>query len=59
MQKIFIDQETWEGYDRPISLTVRSPAPEFKLPASTGGEIGLSNFRDKNNVYLFFVRDFN
>ncbi len=40
-------------------LTVRSPAPEFKLPASTRGEIGLSNFRDKNNVYLFFVREFN
>ncbi len=42
-----------------LDLTVCSPAPEFTLSASTGGEIGLSNFRNKNNVYLFFVREFN
>jgi peroxiredoxin len=40
-------------------LTVRSPAPEFSLPASTGSEISLSEYRNKNNVYLFFVREFN
>ena len=39
-------------------LTVGSLAPEFNLPASNGTEIGLANFRSKNNVYLFFVREF-
>ena len=39
-------------------LNIGSLAPEFILPASTGGEIGLTNFRLKNNVYLFFVREF-
>jgi peroxiredoxin len=42
-----------------FELTVRSPAPEFSLPSSNGNEIALSNFRNKNNVYLFFVREFN
>jgi peroxiredoxin len=36
-----------------------STALEFNLPASTGGEIALSNYRDKSRVYLFFVREFN
>ncbi len=40
-------------------LNVRSPAPEFSLPASNGSEIALGNFRNKNTVYLFFVREFN
>jgi peroxiredoxin len=43
----------------PMELNVRSPAPEFILPASNGSEIALSNFRNKNIVYLFFVREFN
>jgi peroxiredoxin len=38
---------------------VGSVAPEFNLPASTGTEIALADFRSKNNVYLFFVREFN
>jgi len=42
-----------------LELTIGSLAPEFSLPASSGGEIGLNNFRDKKNVYLFFVREFN
>jgi len=40
-------------------LAIGSLAPEFSLPASTGTEIALANFRSKNNVYLFFVREFN
>jgi peroxiredoxin len=40
-------------------LTIGSLAPEFNLLASNGSEIALTNFRTKNNVYLFFVREFN
>lgn len=40
-------------------LIVDSIAPDFCLPASTGTEIALVDFRSKNNVYLFFVREFN
>lgn len=29
-------------------------APDFSLPASTGGEISLSDFRDQRNVVLYF-----
>jgi peroxiredoxin len=42
-----------------FDLIVGSPAPEFSLPASTGTEIALTDFHSKNNVYLFFVREFN
>ena len=42
-----------------IKLDVRSPAPEFSLSASNGSEIALIDFRNKNHVYLFFVREFN
>ena len=40
-------------------LAVGTLAPEFSLPASTGSEISLTDFRTKNNVYVFFVREFN
>jgi peroxiredoxin len=40
-------------------LTIGSLAPEFSLPASTGDEIALAHYRAKNNVYIFFVREFN
>jgi peroxiredoxin len=40
-------------------LIVSSIAPEFSLPANNGNQIGLVDFRSKNNVYLFFVREFN
>ena len=40
-------------------LAIGALAPEFSLPASTGGEIALANFRSKNNVYIFFIREFN
>ena len=42
-----------------LDITIDLLAPEFKLPASTGSEIALADFRSKNNVYLFFVREFN
>jgi len=42
-----------------LELTIGSLAPEFSLPASTGTEIALADFRSKHNVYLFFVREFN
>jgi peroxiredoxin len=41
-----------------FDITIGSLAPEFSLPASTGPEIALADFRSKNNVYLFFVREF-
>jgi len=40
-------------------LSIGSMAPEFSLPASTGTQISLSDYRDKSNLYLFFVREFN
>lgn len=40
-------------------LEVGSPAPMFRLPAHTGGEIGLADYIGKSNVVLFFVREFN
>jgi len=39
-------------------LAIGSLAPEFSLPASTGAIISLTDFRTKNNVYVFFVREF-
>ena len=38
-------------------LVVGSVAPDFKLPANTGGEIALSDYRGKK-VVLFFIREF-
>lgn len=40
-------------------LAIGALAPEFRLPASAGVEIALANFRSKNNVYIFFIREFN
>jgi peroxiredoxin len=40
-------------------FTIGSLAPGFSLLASNGTEIGLADFRSKNNVYLFFVREYN
>jgi len=39
-------------------LEVGSPAPDFKLPSNTGGEIALSDYRGKK-IVLFFVREHN
>jgi peroxiredoxin len=35
---------------------VGSVAPSFRLPASTGGEIALEDYKGRANVVLFFVR---
>ncbi len=40
-------------------LAVDSRAPDFCLPASSGGEIGLSDYFGKSTVILFFVREYN
>lgn len=39
--------------------TVGARALDFSLPASGGSEISLADYRTKQNVYLFFVREFN
>lgn len=35
-----------------------STAPDFRLPASTGKEIGLGDYRVRSHVVLFFVREY-
>jgi hypothetical protein len=40
-----------------VEVEVGSAAPDFKLPAHTGGEIALSDYRGKK-VALFFVREY-
>ncbi len=40
-------------------LSVGAKALEFKLPASNGMQVSLSDYFTKSNVYLFFVREFN
>jgi peroxiredoxin len=42
-----------------LEITIGSLAPEFSLPAGTGTRISLADFHSKNNVYIFFVREFN
>ena len=37
-----------------LQLKVGDAAPDFTLPATTGGEIRLSEFRGKKNVVLAF-----
>ena len=37
-----------------MSLPVGTRAPDFRLPALRGGEVGLSDFLGKKNVVLFF-----
>jgi peroxiredoxin len=39
-------------------VEVGSAAPEFRLPASTGGETGLDDYRNKSHVVLFLVREY-
>ncbi len=41
------------------NISIGSLAPEFTLPASNSAEISLAEYRNRNNVYLFFVREFN
>lgn len=41
------------------TIGVGTQAPDFKLPASNGTTVSLSDYRTKKHVYLFFVREFN
>ena len=41
-----------------IDAKIGSRAPDFRLKSSTGGEIALSDYMGRNNVILFFVREF-
>ena len=40
-----------------LDAKIGSLAPDFKLHATHGQEISLSDFRGKNNVIVFFVRE--
>ena len=45
--------------DQVPEIIIGSPASDFHLPASMGGEIALSDYRNKATVVLFFVREYN
>ena len=49
----------FDDYEDTIEAKIGSIAPDFKLMASNEREIALSDFRKKNNVVLFFVREYN
>ena len=40
-----------------IDTKIGSIAPDFKLMATNGQEIALSDFRGKKNVIRFFIRE--
>lgn len=41
------------------ALEVGEPAPDFSLPSTMGGEVGLSQFRGKQIVLIeFYTNDF-
>jgi peroxiredoxin len=40
-----------------IEAKIGSVAPDFRLPATNGQDIALSDFRGKTNVILFFIRE--
>lgn len=44
--------------DQLDQITIGSQAPEFGLPANTGTEIKLTDFRSKQAIVVFFVREF-
>ena len=41
-----------------IDAKIGSFAPDFRLQATNGQEITLSDFRGKRNVVLFFIREY-
>jgi hypothetical protein len=42
-----------------VAVDVGQPAPDFKLPSTTGGDISLSDYRGKKWVLLeFYGADF-
>jgi len=40
-----------------IEAKIGSIAPDFRLPATLGQDVALSDFRGKTNVVLFFIRE--
>lgn len=40
------------------ALDVGDKAPDFELESTTGGKLGLSNFKGKNVLINFYVLDF-
>lgn len=40
-------------------MTIGSKALDFKLESTTGNPVGLEDYLNRKNVYLFFVREFN
>ena len=41
------------------SVETGSSVPEFRLPATSGKDIGPGDYKDRSNLVLFFVREFN
>jgi peroxiredoxin len=44
--------------EQKYELKVGDKAPEFRLPASDGRELGPGDFQSKTNLILFFVREY-
>ncbi|MBI2202657.1 MAG: redoxin domain-containing protein [Candidatus Rokubacteria bacterium] len=40
------------------SIQYSRPAPPFSLPASTGGNVALSDFKGRDVVLVFYCYDF-
>ncbi len=40
-------------------IEINKQAPNFRLPATSGGEVELAEYRGKQAVVLFFVRAYN
>ncbi len=40
-------------------IELNAAAPDVRLPASSGAEVGLSDYRGQKTVVLFFVREYN
>jgi peroxiredoxin len=52
-----MNMETSNSVDS-IDAKIGSLAPDFKLKATNGQTIALSDFRGKRKVVLFFIREF-
>ena len=39
-------------------VEVGAPAPDFALPSAASTTIRLADFRDKQNLVIFFMREF-
>jgi peroxiredoxin len=44
--------------DEKLGVEVGSEAPDFTLPSSEGVQIQLSDYRNREHVTLFFMREF-